>query len=60
MSLLINEHKTELALVDNELQTLSTSLSSFNTMEGFAARDKLISENLAEHSKEIITNKEKN
>lgn len=59
MSLFINEHKTEMSIMDNELQTLGASLSSYNTTEGFAARDKLISDNLAKRSKEIITNKEK-
>lgn len=59
MSLLINEHKAQLDLVDTELQSLNTNLSTFSSMEGFSAKDKMISHNLAKRSKIIITNKEK-
>lgn len=59
MSLLINEHKSELDTVDQELQEMSTTLSSFNTVEGFATKDKQIIENLAKLSKQLITEKEK-
>lgn len=59
MSLLINEHKAQLDLVDTELQSINTNLSAFNSMEVFSAKDKMISDNLAKRSKEIITNKEK-
>lgn len=42
MLLLIDEHRAELGPVDNELQSINTNLSSFNTLDGFADKEKQI------------------
>lgn len=59
MSLLISEHKAELDLVDKQLHETNLSLSTFNTLEGFAEKHKQITESLAKLSKQAITSKEK-
>lgn len=59
MNLLINEHKSELANVDIELQNTNAKLLTFTTVEGFVTREKQISDNLTKISKQLITTKEK-
>lgn len=59
MSLLITKHRAELNQVDKELLIINASLASFNTMEGYADKEKNIGENIARLSKQTITTKEK-
>lgn len=59
MKLLVEEHKTELTLIDNEIQPLNQKILTLKTVTGFSEKDKTLSETHEHPSRETIIKKEK-
>lgn len=58
MKLLVDEHKTELTLIDNKLQPLNQKLSTLKNTAGLVEKEQNIGETLERLSRETITRKE--
>lgn len=59
ISLLFEEHRGKIGLIDNDLIQINTTLVTLSNTPGFNEKQKQLNENLAKSSKDSITTKEK-